>query len=97
MEDLIGQYGCFQDRLLQFYTYQLIRGVDKIHKRNIVHGNLKSSNIFANVQKKELVLSDFRIFNTFNSQKITPHMYKNEASAPEILLNQAEATWQSDI
>lgn len=97
LEELIQQYGRFSAKLLYRYALLLVHAVNTIHSANLVHGNLKSSNVFLNTAKQVLILSDFRIFNHQQEPSVTPSIYKNYASAPEILMDASEPRSSSDI
>ena len=47
VEQLMNKYGKLDEKIIQMYCRQLLRGLQYLHERKIYHKNLKTSNIIA--------------------------------------------------
>jgi serine/threonine protein kinase len=45
VEQLINKYGILEEKIIQMYCSQLLKGLEYLHERKIYHKNLKTSNI----------------------------------------------------
>jgi serine/threonine protein kinase len=45
LSDIIEQFGVFPETLAATYIQQVLMGLDFLHKRNIVHKDIKASNV----------------------------------------------------
>ena len=41
----LGEYKRFEEQVVKFYATQIVIGIGELHKRNIMHRNLKLENI----------------------------------------------------
>lgn len=58
MKNIIDKYGVFDEKVIKFYLEQIIDGIEYLHSNNIVHRDIKCSNIL--VDKTGTVkISDF--------------------------------------
>lgn len=46
LKELIKKYGTLEEKLVQIYCKQLLKGLEYLHKNKIYHKNLRPSNIF---------------------------------------------------
>jgi serine/threonine protein kinase len=66
--DHLTAKGRLQEKEARNYFRQLISAMDHCHLGNVVHRDLKLENLLLN-SKKELLISDFGLGRTFNSDK----------------------------
>ena len=57
IKDNLGDYKAFNQVLVKNHTYQILKGLKHLHDKNIVHRNLKCSNIL--IHDTFVKLSDF--------------------------------------
>lgn len=82
---------------LQYFLYQLLRGLKYIHSANVLHRDLKPSNLLLNANC-DLKICDFGLARTtcetdFMTEYVVTRWYR----APELLLNCSEYTAAIDI
>lgn len=79
------------DDHIQYFAYQLLRGMLFIHSANIIHRDLKPSNILLN-KNCDLKICDFGLArgmeneNEFKTEYVVTRWYR----APEVILNASE-------
>ncbi|KAJ5454059.1 uncharacterized protein N7458_005015 [Penicillium daleae] len=79
--------GPLENRVTQFYLYQMLRGLKYIHSAGVVHRDIKPSNILID-ENHCLKICDFGLARIFESQMtgyVTTRFYR----APEVLTGQA--------
>jgi p38 MAP kinase len=74
-------------QFIQYFLYQLIRGIKYLHSAGVVHRDLKPSNILVN-ENCDLKICDFGLARIAESQ-MTGYVSTRYYRAPEIML-----TWQ---
>ncbi|KAJ5493786.1 hypothetical protein N7463_009873 [Penicillium fimorum] len=74
-------------KFVQFFTYQLLRGLKYIHSAGVVHRDLKPSNVLVN-ENCDLKICDFGLARE-QDHKMTGYVATRYYRAPEIML-----TWQ---
>jgi serine/threonine protein kinase len=85
------------DVLLQYFLYQLLRGLKYIHSANILHRDLKPSNLLLNANC-DLKICDFGLARTTSETDfMTEYVVTRWYRAPELLLNCSEYTAAIDI
>lgn len=83
--------------LLQYFLYQLLRGLKYIHSANVLHRDLKPSNLLLNANC-DLKICDFGLARTTSETDfMTEYVVTRWYRAPELLLNCAEYTAAIDI
>ena len=45
LKDLINKFGELSEAIIQKYTFEILQGLQYLHSKNIIHKNIKSSNI----------------------------------------------------
>lgn len=82
---------------LQYFLYQLLRGLKYIHSANVLHRDLKPSNLLLNANC-DLKICDFGLARTTSETDImTEYVVTRWYRAPELLLNCSEYTAAIDI
>ena len=80
-----------------FFFYQIINGLDYIHKNNIVHRDLKPENLLLN-DKKVIKIIDFGLSNQYKqSQLLVTPCGSPCYAAPEMILGKKYSGIQVDI
>ncbi|KAG2295897.1 hypothetical protein Bca52824_042566 [Brassica carinata] len=81
----------------RFIVYQLVRGLKYVHSANILHRDLRPSNVLLN-SKHELKIGDFGLARTTSDTDfMTEYVVTRWYRAPELLLNCSEYTAAIDI
>lgn len=90
-------YGWYVMELLQYFLYQLLRGLKYVHSANVLHRDLKPSNLFLNANC-DLKIGDFGLARTTSETDfMTEYVVTRWYRAPELLLNCSEYTAAIDI
>ncbi|KAJ5135545.1 uncharacterized protein N7515_004823 [Penicillium bovifimosum] len=76
-----------EDKFVQFFTYQMLRGLKYIHSAGVIHRDLKPGNILVN-ENCDLKICDFGLAREQDHQ-MTGYVSTRYYRAPEIML-----TWQ---
>ena len=76
---------CLNEKEAAYYFYQLINGLEYIHKNGIVHRDLKSENLLIN-KNNILKIIDFGLSNYYDSQKLLSTLCGSLSyAAPEMI------------
>lgn len=87
----------FVEHLLQYFLYQLLRGLKYVHSANVLHRDLKPSNLLLNANC-DLKIGDFGLARTTSETDfMTEYVVTRWYRAPELLLNCSEYTAAIDI
>lgn len=82
---------------LQYFMYQILRGLKYIHSANIIHRDLKPSNLLLNANC-DLKIIDFGLARTtFENDFMTEYVVTRWYRAPELLLNSSDYTSAIDV
>ncbi|TKY67275.1 Mitogen-activated protein kinase 3 [Spatholobus suberectus] len=96
----IGTFCFADDRMLlylQYFLYQILRGLKYIHSANIIHRDLKPSNLLLN-SNCDLKIIDFGLARpTMESDFMTEYVVTRWYRAPELLLNSSDYTSAIDV
>ncbi|ODV61391.1 mitogen-activated protein kinase kinase kinase SSK22 ASCRUDRAFT_7628 [Ascoidea rubescens DSM 1968] len=65
---IIDEYGDRWERLIQYYTYNILKGLQHLHSKNIAHCDLKPENILL-AEMAEVKIGDFGTAKMLNSDK----------------------------
>lgn len=94
------------DEHVQYFTYQILRGIKMIHSANVIHRDLKPSNILIN-ENCDLKICDFGLARLNNGDDIdndgnsfsllTEYVATRWYRAPEIMLNYSQYTTSIDL
>ena len=85
---------CF---LLQYFLYQLLRGLKYIHSARVLHRDLKPSNLLLNANC-DLKICDFGLARTMQEADfMTEYVVTRWYRAPELLLNCNDYTAAIDV
>ena len=85
------------DEHIQYFMYQLLRGLLYLHYADIIHRDLKPSNVLLN-KNCDLKICDFGLARGFNSNPdLTEYVVTRWYRAPEIILNSSEYSKAIDI
>ena len=101
MHQIIGSPQALTDDHVQYFLYQILRGLKYIHSANVLHRDLKPSNILLN-GNCDLKICDFGLArvakanqtdNGFMTEYVATRWYR----APEIMLSWKEYTKAIDV
>lgn len=82
---------------LQYFLYQVLRGLKYVHSANVLHRDLKPSNLLLNANC-DLKIGDFGLARTTSETDfMTEYVVTRWYRAPELLLNCSEYTAAIDI
>lgn len=82
---------------LQYFLYQILRGLKYIHSANVLHRDLKPSNLLLNANC-DLKIADFGLARTTSETEfMTEYVVTRWYRAPELLLNSSEYTSAIDV
>eukprot|EP01017_Pseudomicrothorax_dubius_P021801 TRINITY_DN2344_c0_g1_i1.p1 TRINITY_DN2344_c0_g1~~TRINITY_DN2344_c0_g1_i1.p1 ORF type:complete len:251 (-),score=40.03 TRINITY_DN2344_c0_g1_i1:84-836(-) len=86
------------DEHIQYFVYQILRGMYYMHSANVIHRDLKPSNLLLN-KNCDLKICDlglargFEQENEFKTEYVVTRWYR----APEVILNASEYTKAIDV
>lgn len=87
---------CILDTL-QYFLYQILRGLKYIHSANVIHRDLKPSNLLVNANC-DLKIIDFGLARpTAENELLTEYVVTRWYRAPELLLNSSDYTAAIDV
>lgn len=82
---------------MQYFLYQLLRGLKYIHSANVIHRDLKPSNLLLNANC-DLKICDFGLARpTSENEFMTEYVVTRWYRAPELLLNSSDYTASIDV
>jgi len=82
---------------VQYFLYQLLRGLKYVHSANVLHRDLKPSNLLVNANC-DLKIADFGLARiTSETDFMTEYVVTRWYRAPELLLNCSEYTSAIDV
>lgn len=87
LQKIIDTEQAFTDKHLQFFIYQILRGLKYIHSANVLHRDLKPSNVLVN-GNCEIALCDFGLSRGFDDEEynlFTQYVATRWYRAPELL------------
>jgi mitogen-activated protein kinase 1/3 len=86
------------DEHIQYFLYQILRGVLFMHSANVIHRDLKPSNLLLN-KNCDLKICDLGLARGFDIEAadLTVYVVTRWYRAPEIILNSSEYTKQIDV
>jgi len=84
-------------KFVQYFLYQLLRGLKYVHSANVLHRDLKPSNLLLNANC-DLKIADFGLARiTSETDFMTEYVVTRWYRAPELLLNCSEYTSAIDV
>ncbi|KAJ5290548.1 uncharacterized protein N7443_010801 [Penicillium atrosanguineum] len=83
-------------RFVQFFTYQMLRGLKYIHSAGIIHRDLKPSNLLSN-DNCDMKICDFGLAREQDAHHMTGYVVTRYYRAPEIMLTWQKYTYAVDI
>ena len=100
LADFYTEKGPLNETLTRRYTRQILQGVKYLHQQDIIHRDIKGSNIMRNTSG-HVKLADFgsakKIFSETSEKNKTSYLYGTAPwAAPEVLRSES-ARSQSDI
>ena len=102
---LISTYWLAYDQIItvfffspvQYFLYQILRGLKYIHSANVLHRDLKPSNLLLNANC-DLKICDFGLARvTSETDFMTEYVVTRWYRAPELLLNSSDYTAAIDV
>ncbi|KAJ8143815.1 hypothetical protein OXX80_007134 [Metschnikowia pulcherrima] len=90
------------DQHIQYFIYQILRGLKTIHSANVIHRDLKPSNVLVNYNC-DVKICDFGLARIMGStvspleSKLTEYVATRWYRAPEIMLSQSMYTTAVDL
>lgn len=87
----------FSSFSVQYFLYQILRGLKYIHSANVLHRDLKPSNLLLNANC-DLKICDFGLARvTSETDFMTEYVVTRWYRAPELLLNSSDYTAAIDV
>lgn len=83
-------------KFIQFFTYQMLRGLKYMHSAGIIHRDLKPSNLLIN-DNCDLKICDFGLAREQDEHQMTGYVTTRYYRAPEIMLTWQKYTYAVDI
>ncbi|EEF32143.1 mitogen-activated protein kinase homolog NTF6 [Ricinus communis] len=97
LHQIIRSTQALTDDHVQYFLYQLLRGLKYVHSANVLHRDLKPSNLLLNANC-DLKICDFGLARTTSETDfMTEYVVTRWYRAPELLLNCSEYTAAIDI
>ncbi|XP_044321077.1 mitogen-activated protein kinase kinase kinase 3 isoform X1 [Triticum aestivum] len=94
---LLREYGPFEEAVLRNYTAQILSGLAYLHRRNIVHRDIKGANVFVNCNG-DIKLADFSMTNHISAATSMRSFKGNPYwMAPEVIMNTNAYSLSVDI
>lgn len=86
------------DDHIQYFMYQLLRGLLYIHSANVIHRDLKPSNLLLN-KNCDLKICDLGLARGYDreTENLTEYVVTRWYRAPEVILNSSMYTKKIDI
>ncbi len=85
------------DEHIQYFLYQILRGLKYIHSANVIHRDLKPSNLLLNANC-HLKICDFGLARSFNEQDyMTEYVVTRWYRAPEIMCSCDAYDYKIDV
>ncbi|MES1915200.1 MAG: hypothetical protein MHM6MM_007176, partial [Cercozoa sp. M6MM] len=91
-------YPTFQDQDVRYYIYQLLKALDYVHSRGIMHRDVKPHNIMIDHEARKLRLIDWGLAEFYHAKqeynvRVASRFYKG----PELLVNYRYYDYSLDI
>jgi serine/threonine protein kinase len=77
IKQLLDKFDYFDEKLIKLYSKQIVEGLVYLHERNIIHMNLRNTNILVN-NLGVIKLSDFAVVNTFRENELNENINYND-------------------
>lgn len=87
------------DEHIQYFTYQMLRGLLFVHSSDVIHRDLKPSNLLLN-KNCDLKICDLglaRAFGDGKDENLTEYVVTRWYRAPEVILNASHYTKALDV
>ena len=83
---------------IQYFMYQILRGILYMHSANVIHRDLKPSNLLLN-KHCDLKICDLGLARGYdvNTENLTEYVVTRWYRAPEVVLNSSQYTEQIDV
>ena len=83
---------------IQYFLYQILRGVLYMHSANVIHRDIKPSNLLLN-KHCDLKICDLGLARGYdvNTENLTEYVVTRWYRAPEVVLNSSQYTEQIDV
>jgi len=70
---ILGEYGPFEEPLVRQFAKQVLCGLDYLHERDIVHGDIKGTNILVG-NRGNAKISGFLISKKLDDYALSVHL-----------------------
>lgn len=86
------------DDHMQYFAYQILRGIHQMHLSNVIHRDIKPSNLLLN-KNCELKICDLGLARGYDieSDNLTEYVVTRWYRAPEVILNSSMYTEKIDV
>jgi len=88
------------DRHVQFFLYQILRGLEYMHSAGVIHRDLKPDNILVNAQNCRIKITDFGLARGVlkeDNEKLTEYVVTRWYRAPEVMCSSRLYDEQIDV
>ncbi|KAL2938327.1 Mitogen-activated protein kinase 3 [Bienertia sinuspersici] len=97
LHQIIRSQQSLSEEHCQYFLYQILRGLKYIHSANLIHNDLKPSNLLVN-ENCDLKISGFHLaWPTSETELMTEYDGSTWYKAPEIFLNSSDYTAAIDL
>ena len=91
--------GCIKNVYqIQWYTFEIIKTLEYLHHNNIIHRDIKSTNILISNDRNHVIIADFGLSRLYEKNKeLSSNRCSYVYGSPEVLLGENKYEYYVDI